>query len=836
MSQPWLRYQNRDQSGYQTRPADPVLPYRVQNARNDAAISGNRAAASVYDAEIARANAEKARSDAARAQAELQAGGGTPEQRAAIEARRANLRTAGQQLLRVSDLYRSGYRGGDLLDSIQESFPDAVSPQNSRFNAAASGLSEAAFAGLRVPGGGTQTDADLENFLRANQPRAQSFDSTIEERLDTVQRRLNEHYQALGLPVLDWRNREEAAPPPSPGIDQTTQRSFSPNTQSQTQLSDGTVDVVEDPSLRALAGRLGQMMSAGVPDREILDFLRANNVDPGQTDIRSALQHRRTPAFRAWRQQNPDAPYPIADNFWRREVRRNPDPLSSNANSAGGAYAVQTANALMGNRLDDLVGMTGGDADRARAGIAGLRQEHPIASMAGDISGQGMAYFGGNRIASQLPSFLAASGGARALAGDAAYGAYAGSGDDNTLGGMAATVAGGQIGRRVAPALGAAVGGVRNETVRRMTDQGFPLTAGQIAGQGGRVGQMVRGVEQRMSGLPVVGDFLQGQYRAGAEQGVRRAHQHVLEPIGGTATDEVGEAAVGNTLNQIQAAYRRALGGVNLARDRAFDRQLTAVARSAARPAMTQEVRGVTQAALAQVNELFAGSAMTGENFHNALRIIAETRSAVTKLPSGQAGERTLRDAERALMGMARRQAPAVVPALNRANAAYRRFAIVRDATAAATNDADGVFSSAQFGTAIRQNTNRFGGRNAAASPGRPFEELHGDMRRVLPNRTPDSGTAGRMVPLVAGTTIAAGGAGSDALGFTENGAQNAALAAGLLLPFTNPGRAAIQGAAVRRPELLRNIGDLIRDNDQLRRYPGLLGSQYLPYSTGERY
>src|SRR5205085_1695944 len=59
-------------------------------------------------------------------------------------------------------------------------------------------------------------------------------------------------------------------------------------------------------------------------------------------------------------------------------------------------------------------------------------------------------------------------------------------------------------------------------------------------------------------------------------------------------------------------------------------------------------------------------------------------------------------------------------------------------------------------------NTEKFGGLDAALSPNRPFHQLTTAAMKTMPNLTPDSGTAGRLLlyPLIAG----AGGAGIGAL------------------------------------------------------------------------
>lgn len=848
MAGPWDRYRGMTQQNpsLQVAPPDPRLPYQVQRDRN-------AANASEFDAQIAQARAQEAQAQARMAEIQLQQGGGTPEQRQQMATRRANMVAASEQLLHLGNLYRNGFQGGGAFDSMLESLPDFASPGNSSFNSAASGLSEAAFAALRVPGVGTQSDAELRQFLRANEPRAQSYDTTIETRLDTVQRRLNAQRQEMGLPPLDWRARpgdEMTAPERIPLV-------VNPQQPGRGLAGGEVMETRRDPVLEQIGGRMSRMITDGATPGQVYEYLRSVGMDPARDarlrqSVTEAIRFRRSPEYRRWQQANPGKSYPIAPEFFNVTVPQSGlrQGISSLSQSPAGAFGIAAGQAVTGNRLDDAVGWTGGDAEMARAGIEAVRDENPVSSMAGDIVGQGVAMYGaggvGRAVASRLPAATQAgvqaamnpftrTAGRQALAGDALYGAYAGSGDDNLIGGTAMNVIGGRLGSAATRGAGLAVGGARDLAVRELTERGIPLTIGDIAGQSGLAGRVVRGIERRAAGYPVVGDMIAGQYRQGLEGGVQAAHQEVLDQIGGRAGPEVGEQAIDSTLAQVNQAFRNATQGVNLNRDRAFNSGWNAVRRSTARPAVTTEVREIVDASLAQIDELFAGRQLSGERLNDALQILGEARARVAGLPADRAGLSALRKAEQVLVGMARRQAPQVMPALNQARQAYRRFAVVRDATRAAAGDANGVFTPLQLTRADVNNTTSFGGRNASASTQRPFFALTDAMRQVMPNRVPDSGTAGRAA-LGAGALVGVG-AGSDAAGFTDNGAQNAAMLAGLAAaPYTNLGRQAFQTALVRRPELARRAGDFLIDNEWMQRMARLVGASQLPYHTTEGY
>jgi hypothetical protein len=835
----------RSQRPLITRPDVPQPRYEDEAQR-----SINQAQASEFDPRIAEARAREQDARARIAEAELQRGGGSAAERNQLTTRQANMEAATQQLLRVGDLYRSNYQGGGVLDSIYESFP-VFNPENSRFNSAAAGLSEAAFASLRVPGVGSQSDAELRQFLKANQPQAQDYDSTIEERLDTVQTRLNAQREALGLPPVDWRNRDPINPPGSEQADRTQRQAFTPTGRQQQTFSGGETRLEVDPVLRSVSRRLGAMVARGESDAAIQEYLQRAGVNPSETNIQSILEYRRTPEFQEWRRQNPNKAYPIGESFYTRPVAQSiPQEWWSWASqSPVGAFGANAGNAVTANYLDEIIGATGGNAEQARAGIAGLREDSPIASLAGDIAGQAIAASGVGRIGGLaaggagrvLPGFMArvnaaATPGRAAMATDAVYGAASGAGNDgNVLSGVAGNVIGGRLGDAARVGTGRVLGGARDLATQSLTERGIPLTIGQIAGQGGTAGRIARNLEQRLSGLPVVGDMVGNQYRRGVEAGVQAAHQEALGPIGGAAVrSATGEEAMDATLGQINTAFREATRGVNLRRDRAFSLQFNSAVRAGRRDAIPPDQRQILEAANAQINELFENGNMAGENLQAALQIVGEARAAVAGQPMSRASISSLRQTEQALVRLARRQAPEVMPALNQARAAYRRAMVLRDATRSAAGQEQGMFTPLQLQRADVNNTASYGGRNASSTTQRPFYDLTNNMRQVMPNRIPDSGTAGRLA-LPAG--IVGAGAGADAAGLTEDGTRNAALIAGAVsLPYTNMGQRAIQSALVARPQPFRNLGRAIEDDPWVRYILGQSGGASVPFYTSEQY
>lgn len=191
------------------------LTYIEGPPREPAPQTQAQAAGDAASAAAAAANANRTNTltpyDAARARAEAEAqaatnarGGLTAEQAGEREQRLARLRSASQRLLSVGQRYTSRYRDSDYPVSL----PGALSSENQAFDADASALVADVFAIARVPGVGSQSDREQAAFNEAYLPASGYYDSTNEQRLDSIQTLLNEQRAAAGLPPINWRGNE----------------------------------------------------------------------------------------------------------------------------------------------------------------------------------------------------------------------------------------------------------------------------------------------------------------------------------------------------------------------------------------------------------------------------------------------------------------------------------------------------------------------------------------------------------------------------------------------------------------------------------------------------
>lgn len=108
----------------------------------------------------------------------------------------ANIRAAQAQIDRLNKLFVKGPGSTKGFSSLLDFIPSA---KNAQFDTAGAGLGEVGLAAFRVPGVGSQSDAELRAFIAANRPSASDFDARIKEKLLNLQSRLNQTYSAYGM-------------------------------------------------------------------------------------------------------------------------------------------------------------------------------------------------------------------------------------------------------------------------------------------------------------------------------------------------------------------------------------------------------------------------------------------------------------------------------------------------------------------------------------------------------------------------------------------------------------------------------------------------------------
>lgn len=469
-----------------------------------------------------------------------------------------------------------------------------------------------------------------------------------------------------------------------------------------------------------------------------------------------------------------------------------------------------------------------------------LSESRPYSTGLGQIAGaiggaNALGRVGGAALGRFAPRAIPSSAMARNVATDAAYsGIYGGIAQDDPLMGAVEGGIGSTLGNIAGKGLSTAIGGLGNASLAQgLRNRGVPLTVGQAVGETGRIGRGVQSVEQRLSGLPVVGDTVRDRYTESMVGFNRAAIDEALAPVGGRSTG-AGEKGVEAAKEIVSQAYEAALGGKNFPLDQQANDALAGIRnRMLSVPNIGESAAHQLDRALAHVKN----GTLSGKDYQKARHVLDKASSKLTKSDALEGDEaiELLREAMDALDNAAMRSAsPEIVTNLQRANQAWRNVSVVEDSVARARTGSmsgqPGIPTVSQLTDAAAANARRYGG--GAGTTRRPFFELTQAGQQVLPNRVPDSGTAGRLALLGGGAALggAAGGlsSGDDWSGGAQSGALSGAALAGLLMAG---GSRNIQDLAIKglfdRPQNLRAAGEI------LNRRKGLFGSATIPLFVG---
>jgi hypothetical protein len=725
-------------------------------------------------------------------------------------------------------------------------------PDNVNFDTAANQSRGIIGQALNFTGGQLNTPQEAAKAVGPFLPQSSDFDSTIIQKIQALQDmakngRENAIQTLGGVPDANGNIH-----PVDNGITASNQlpNITLPGSDHATFATGKTRDVI-DPVLKATGQRVGRMLSSGVDDAKIINFLRRSGVDPANTDIQDILQFRAGKplpdgtTFKQWQRQNPGQAYPIGPKFYTKQV-----PMSgvrslvnqAASNDVGGtalAAGAGATNAIMGDRLASAVGALTGEPGTAETGMQLLSSNHPFADLAGNVAGQAAleAMAGGVPGVGKL---MATPWGRRAV--DAAYGYYYGSGDsageDPTIGGLegaGTNLIGGVIGRNLARATGGVIKGIQNPDLNYLHAANIPLTPGRIARGAGdfnplhpatagdEVGKGIAGIEDRLAGLPGL-DAVIGTARQRGDQAFNQATFREIAPgVTGTGAEGLTSAKAAE-----QAAYAK-IAPVRLAVDKPFTDSLDAAEQTA--NGLTHHA-GDVKTVIADVRQQIANGEMTGKGYQTALQAIRGTRATLNDDVGGKAAA-ALTDLENQVTELGNRQGGQVAQDLAAANAIHANRQTVKTALKSGTAQGAGeMFSPKGLNQASIANTTKFGGLDKALSSDRPFYNLSSAGMKVMPNLTPDSGTAGRLLlyPLIAGAGGGALGAaaGSDR---TEGAERGGEIGTGLALatlalgagPYSRMGQKIIQKALLSpRSDRTIKIGKFIINKADLM---GLIGS-----------
>jgi hypothetical protein len=308
--------------------------------------------------------------------------------------------------------------------------------------------------------------------------------------------------------------------------------------------------------------------------------------------------------------------------------------------------------------------------------------------------------------------------------------------------------------------------------VVKLRAKGVQLTPGQARGG------FARAAEDAATSLPLVGTAIQEARTAGLETFNRATANEALAPVGLKLPDNIpaGHAAVEHVEKTLGGLYTKTIPNRAIAADDEFKQALGARVGEIVQdmtPAARSRLAGILDQRL--TSRFDQNGTVTGETFQ---RINSELETVRGRFSASQdADQRAIGDALKAvqeeLRSAASRQDPAFAEAKAAIDKGYALFK--RQQGAAASVGAEGgVFTPAQYGGAVRRGDKSVD-KGATARGSALGQEFADSARAVLPNKTPDSGTATR--GMIAGIASAPGAA--IAAGMTGGPLGVASVAAG---------------------------------------------------------
>lgn len=712
---------------------------------------------------------------------------------------------------------------------------NSFSTVNQRFDSAGNAVRGLVGSALGFTGGQLNTPGEAEAAVGPYVPHANDRDEVILDKIARL-RQLRDNARDRSVAQLggvpDQQGRiipiapTSAATPGAPPAPNATNAPTAPQAgpgAPQMSIATGAVRSETDKQGSAI---IDAMIRSGASDDQIdaaLTAVGSNKIDRGQSA-----------AARAYLAKHQN--YKGSFGGATRAVQQT--ALNRLSASPVGSFGIGAANGLMAGGLDEVVGaansaLTGqpmseaiAQADRAKQASA---ETNPIASFAGNMLGGTAGMLAGGAAAGSL-GLTGALGRAAPMAGDIAFGAASGAGENNDnrlLGagvGAGASLAGRGLVAGGTRMFGRSLRGVQNADVRALADQGVPLTVGQTLSGSGALGAGVKGVEDRLTGIPLLGDVVRERRLEGIRGFNRTAFDQGLAPIGATTNGVTGEAGIDLARGARSRAYSGTLDPVRLSPDSQFAQDIATAEAGAGR--LPADMSARAQYAIERAGENVDQGMLTGSGFQQSLRRFRRTTNENAPLPNGHDLGEVMGQAENAYTGLVGRQAPEVLPALNAANAANRNVEVLRDAVNRGRNGTrvgePGLFAPSQLNDAAAANARRFG--NSQGTTDQPFFNLTRAGQNVLPSSVPDSGTAGRLATLALPAALGGvGGAGGYASGDTETGTK-AGLGIGALLALggTKAGQRTLTKLLVERPDLLKQLGDYTAD--QLPKRIGMFG------------
>jgi hypothetical protein len=371
-------------------------------------------------------------------------------------------------------------------------------------------------------------------------------------------------------------------------------------------------------------------------------------------------------------------------------------------------------------------------------------------------------------------------------------------------GDMVAGAVGGKVGSSIVGGAGKMLQGVTDPAVKRLAAAGIPLTLGQMGGK------VAKGIEDRATSIPIVGDVIRNAQRRGIEGANRAAFNDTLANVGEKLPDgvDIGHDAYVYTRQRLGDIYDEVLAPLTVARDTPFAQALTGAKTKIAKignPAVRSEALQILKTSVQ--SRFDKTGKMVGQDLKDAQ---SDLGSHINDLSQGKTWEKkagaALKDVKVALEDLVSRTDPEAGERLAQVNAGWAHLKPLETATQKAGVKTAGVWNMNQ----LAQGVTKGKAASTVASGNAPHQQLASDAAKVLPSSVPDSGTAGRLM----GPAVLAGLL-SGHMPITAAAAPVAVPAAGLIggmaALYTRAGQKALTKMMTSRNPAIRDLGKHVR-------------------------
>jgi hypothetical protein len=327
-----------------------------------------------------------------------------------------------------------------------------------------------------------------------------------------------------------------------------------------------------------------------------------------------------------------------------------------------------------------------------------------------------------------------------------------------------------------------------NPDLKMLQDQGVRPSLGQAMGGGANA------LEQKMTSVPFVGDMIASRRAGAVEQfntaAINKAIAPIKAKVSGSGTEAVRKAA-----EAVDDAYNSAKSQLGAFRvDQQAESQLANLRQMAKSGLEGRERQTVER----YFKDYLGGKAFTADKFKE---IDSKLTTDIARFAKGDAYQQKvgdfLKEVQRTITDNARRANPSAAQAFDAADKAYAGLVRIEGAAVGA-KARDGVFTPGQLMTAVRQSDRSV--RDRATAQGRALlQDVAGAGQRVLGNTVPDSGTPGRLLPIITGGSAVADpvltGSGLGLLGAL----------------YSQPAQNLLVNAMSKRPDLAAPVANALR-------------------------